>query len=73
MQLDQEGVQEDDFKAEPSVPNIWTIDTDDEDEPAVESGPKENTQAHQSDDDELEKPSFMRRFKKRANRNGKNS
>jgi len=48
-----------DFHAEPSVPNIWALHNDHEkDEGGSESAPA-------SDEEELEKPSFLRRFKKR--------
>jgi cell division protein FtsZ len=55
-----------DFKSEAPMANIWTIDDEDEDE-------KDKHDTHEavvSDmEDELEKPSFLRRLKKRSHEN----
>jgi cell division protein FtsZ len=58
-----------DFHKEPAVPNIWTLDGEHDEEK------KEDTnEAGGNDEEELEKPSFLRRLKKRAeNKNDKKS
>lgn len=55
---DQKAEDTDDFKSESPMPNIWTIDddkADDKSSPVITS----------SGEEELEKPSFLRRLKKR--------
>jgi cell division protein FtsZ len=49
-----------DFHGEPSVPNIWTMNNDsqDDDKPHMFTSSQE--------DDEMEKPSFLKRLKKRG-------
>jgi len=58
-----------DFKSESPMPNIWTIaDEDDKDSDLKHAySEPEPTISGGSLDDELEKPSFLRRLKKRAN------
>lgn len=61
MDLEQSKTAEEDFHSEPAIPNIWSID------------PEQNTASNENsinmhddqDEDELEKPSFLRRLKKR--------
>lgn len=54
----------DDFHSEQPMPNIWSMDHEDEDngEKPAGTGP---VVVGGSDDDELEKPSFLRRLKRR--------
>ena len=54
----------DDFHSDTPMPNIWTLDSDDSshEEPTPEK--QENTQEDNSEE-ELEKPSFLRRFRKK--------
>lgn len=47
------------------VPNIWTLDDHRQDANADGEAKKENTETGTDDDDELEKPSFLRRLAKR--------
>jgi cell division protein FtsZ len=51
---------EEEFHKEPVIPNIWSLDKDKADD-------DEDSSSHigESDDEELEKPSFLRRLKKR--------
>ncbi len=58
----QEGVE--DFHKEPEVPNIWTLDNEDS---ANKRSDEANKVIHGSiNENELEKPSFLRRLKSRA-------
>jgi hypothetical protein len=50
-----------DFHAEPTVPNIWALHDDENDDDSSTASP-----LIPSDDDELEKPSFLRRFKRKS-------
>lgn len=52
---------EEEFHKEPTIPNIWSIDPGDDD--GQTDGMDANAQ--QAEDEELEKPSFLRRLKKR--------
>jgi cell division protein FtsZ len=61
MDLDHLKTGEEDFNKEPAIPNIWSIDHEPEDTNASASFQA----ADQSENDELEKPSFLRRLKKR--------
>ncbi len=59
---EEDTIGAEDFHAEPTVPNIWALDQPDEDENVeskVVTGPEKELEQ------ELEKPSFLRRFKKR--------
>jgi hypothetical protein len=61
MTLDDSHTDAADFTSESPMPNIWSIDSDEPDESesnAVVGSPAE---------DELERPSFLRRLKKRRN------
>lgn len=66
MSLDPEAPAVD-FKSDEPMPNIWAIDTGDEEETSTSD--TESHQAvvssHDHDEDELEKPSFLRRLAKR--------
>ncbi|MCA9343913.1 MAG: cell division protein FtsZ [Candidatus Nomurabacteria bacterium] len=53
-----------DFHNDTPMPNIWAIDHENDNE-ATQNQPSENEAEHI--DDELEKPSFLRRFRKRNN------
>ncbi|MGZ6005636.1 MAG: cell division protein FtsZ [Candidatus Saccharimonadales bacterium] len=50
------------FHKEPTVPNIWALDHDNEDQKEADKDSSES-----EDEQELEKPSFLRRFKKGRN------
>lgn len=69
MALDDQGAA-DDFKSD-TMPNIWTIDDHDTDEEAKHEGPQGARDVVLSKDveDELEKPSFLRRLAKRYKEN----
>mgnify|MGYP002141810761 FL=1 len=61
MDLEQSKADESSFSSEPAIPNIWSIDHNHDDDanrgnPLIDS---------QDEDSELEKPSFLRRLKKR--------
>lgn len=69
MDLDREEEEADaagDLHSEPRIPNIWTMgnDDDNDDDKPVDDMPQ--IFASTPDDDELEKPSFLRRLKKRV-------
>lgn len=69
MGLDEPAKAVEEFQNEKPMPNIWTLDNEaDKEEPTPEkSSSSESTQTFigSSDEDELEKPSFLRRLKKR--------
>lgn len=82
-QLTQDNTTATDFQKETPIPNIWTIDSDEEDEKAdrdTHEKPHRNedmvgmpsTDEHIVgnilEDEELERPSFLRRLKRRKNR-----
>ncbi len=54
-----------DFHNEPAIPNIWALDHEDE-----TSNDESTTSATAAEDSELEKPSFLRRLKKRRSEKG---
>jgi cell division protein FtsZ len=58
---------EEDFTKETPMPNIWAIDTDHKDEAQERKETEQQAVVTSNilDDDELEKPSFLRRLKKR--------
>jgi len=62
------------FHKEPVIPNIWSIDNDhlDDDEKETEKDDKDADDNADDEDSELEKPSFLRRFKKRKDDTAKN-
>lgn len=66
MKLEQEKAPSEDFHNETPMPNIWTLDAAKDDE---ETKPKNDEQTHIVgsilDDEELEKPSFLRRLTNR--------
>ena len=65
MSLDDHKTALNDFGTDNNVPNIWTID-DDAQEPETKKYPEKDTDETEKDtDDELEKPSFLRRLAKR--------
>ncbi|MDB5163415.1 MAG: cell division protein FtsZ, nonfunctional [Candidatus Saccharibacteria bacterium] len=60
MDLDDKvAAANEEFHAEPAVPNIWTMDNHHDEDT------DRSAEASSSEEDELEKPSFLRRFKKR--------
>ena len=70
MDLDKKGDESgstnaEDFHKEPAIPNIWTLDNHDD-------GQEESTSSvADKDEEELEKPSFLRRLKNRRNEKNK--
>jgi cell division protein FtsZ len=63
MELDtstQVDEQSHDFHSEPTIPNIWSLDHDADNETETP-----NTYEQNAEEEELEKPSFLRRLKKR--------
>ncbi len=74
MELDEESEASEHFKDEKPMPNIWAMDQESEAPLAAEDKPVTTAPAEparesfiggtSSDDDDLEKPSFMRRLKK---------
>lgn len=73
MDLD-EGNTEEDFHTDKPMPNIWTMDTDTEKENMTdqktdkeEAKPQVFGPVVKDDEDELEKPSFLRRLKRHKN------
>ncbi|MFO0920550.1 MAG: cell division protein FtsZ [Candidatus Saccharimonadales bacterium] len=61
-----------DFHSDKPVPNIWSIDNSHEDEDSYKTKSEEKTDSSvlsSEDDDELEKPSFLRRLTRRKNQN----
>lgn len=73
MDLD-EGNTEEDFHTDKPMPNIWTMDTDAEKENMTdqktdkeEAKPQVFGPVVKDDEDELEKPSFLRRLKRHKN------
>lgn len=71
MTLDDDKDIAKDFTADTGMPNIWTLDDEDDkpkqsaDVPTPSSGPASDDDHDQDDDAELEKPSFLRRLTKR--------
>jgi cell division protein FtsZ len=59
---------ESDFNSEPTIPNIWSIDSNHDDESS--NNPLIDTHDEEA---ELEKPSFLRRLKKRRSEKEKDS
>ncbi len=53
-----------DFNSEPSIPNIWTMTNDDDNGNGDEQA-SQGTKNGEPEEDELEKPSFLRRLRKR--------
>jgi cell division protein FtsZ len=65
---DEEDEPEESFQSDKPLPNIWTLDNDKEEKPTAESQPTPSqTFIGSAEEDELEKPSFLRRLKKRRN------
>lgn len=72
IDMDLEGADKDDFHSEQPMPNIWTLDHPEEKESEDKTEPvKDEKEADKTlfssdaEEDELEKPSFLRRLKKR--------
>lgn len=67
MNLDEQSDTAEDFKSD-SIPNIWTLDDADHDDKDDDHRHDSHSSAHDKtddDDNELEKPSFLRRLAKR--------
>ncbi len=56
----------DDFHKDNSIPNIWTIDEDEPDSTKKEESKTQPIVSNILEEDELEKPSFLRRLSKRS-------
>ena len=56
----------DDFHNDSPMPNIWTLDNNDEGHDD-QTNNNQDTQKEMNEEDELEKPSFLRRFRKKNN------
>ena len=72
MDLHDHHEKDEDFHSDKPMPNIWTLDNDDL-APNADDKKDSNDDDQKSDnadieDDELEKPSFLRRLKKRKNK-----
>jgi len=78
MDLDDKSSEEHDFqKDESTIPNIWSIDSDDDDDDSDDEDKKDSSSNNDDDDsddhqavsksmeEELEKPSFLRRLGRR--------
>lgn len=52
-----------DFHSDTPLPNIWTLDSDPDDTSTVSDDNESQAVVSNHDEDELEKPSFLRRFK----------
>lgn len=63
MNIDSNGKEMGDLHSEPAVPNIWALDHDQDDTSANTTDGAGSLS--RSEEDELEKPSFLRRLKKR--------
>lgn len=76
MQLERPGQDTEPFHADDKkpLPNIWTLDTTGQDDDTHATGSNNVTPSFVSsvDEDELEKPSFLRRLKKRRQSDEKN-
>lgn len=64
---DQSGA--DDFKSDSGMPNIWTIDDDHDEDDRKHDEPKRDVVLSSDVEEELEKPSFLRRLAKRYKEN----
>jgi cell division protein FtsZ len=73
MTLDDQAAA-DDFKSDSNMPNIWAIDDDDDndqhsDDPRNDTSRQDIVLSKDVEEDELEKPSFLRRLAKRYKEN----
>ncbi len=74
MKLDEPSPAVDTFRDEQPMPNIWTLDPEEEKQADPENATKSSgskTFVSSVGDDELEKPSFLRRLKKRRENDAK--
>jgi len=75
MNLDEESEAAEHFKDEKPMPNIWTLDSNDDpgaaasDDDDGDNNDQSGATVGTSEEDELEKPSFLRRLKKRHSDN----
>jgi cell division protein FtsZ len=71
MSLDRKDENEEDFKSDHPIANIWNLENNNEDGDSEESGPNlsENDDHNPIDEEEVEKPSFLRRLKRRDKNN----
>ncbi len=76
MQLDEPNEAAQDFQNEKPLPNIWTIDHENESKEQINNAGSVIAPTHNSDsatdEDELEKPSFLRRLAKRSEKKPEN-
>lgn len=68
MDLEDQKDNAEEFHKEPSIPNIWSLDRDNDDDSDTNTTTSDTT-----DEEEIEKPSFLRRLKnRRENKKDKN-
>ncbi len=78
MELDEPAEGNEEFQSDKPIPNIWTVENENDDKTETIDNPKnstDNTQMFVSsiEEDELEKPSFLRRLKKRRDKKSENN
>ena len=65
----EENEETEDFHADTPMPNIWSLDQDNHDDKKQSAeAPKSDLSEEKIEEDELEKPSFLRRLKRRHNK-----
>jgi cell division protein FtsZ len=69
MSLDKKNEDEEDFKSDHPIANIWNLDTDHEEGEKEEAANGLSDNDNPIDEDEVEKPSFLRRLKRRDKNN----
>jgi hypothetical protein len=79
MSLDEDkSAEHEDFTSDKEIPNIWSLPDEDEDKDKKKDSDKKDDESKPSDDavvssdleDELEKPSFLRRLSSRRKKDG---
>lgn len=64
MNLDAKNENEESFTAESPTPSIWALGDDDVETPVSQENTPNLAASGENDEDELDKPSFLRRFKR---------
>lgn len=70
LERDKEKSAEDDFHSDKPVPNIWSIDSE-QNESSDKTDKEDTDKTDDDDDEELEKPSFLRRLTRRKEQSNK--
>lgn len=70
MDLEEKSDADNDFHSDKPVPNIWSIDSEQQDSPSSETE-KTSPDFQDDDEEELEKPSFLRRLTRRKENSSK--